>query len=422
MFEGNVRERGAGGAEATPSMLAQFAGPIRWVGNGIWGLAAFVLIVGAVVIFLSGEELNIGLIITAAVLVGIGWLFRYAARRLEDGDGAEMPVVASYTFMAAGAAMVIGGIALVIDDPGGFALIAFGLVFIGAGYLARRLFATPAGKKAVQVSAHEVGIRTFDGRRGSRRQASIIHLDEDATEAEIEAAKAAWLDEQWRQRPDWAAGRIVAEDARSANWLYIGAGLWTVLASGALVAALFWGDIAWLGAAFTGIFAVAFWGLAVRASLRRRKYGASHLVLDRTPAVLGERLTGKVESGVPKATVPRDGFQVRLQCVHRWKESSHHGASGSERRTHRRREVLWQDERREPGHITARSPSFEVAVKFSLPAEQPATTLGGSRDGITWELVVSAAMPGLDYAASFELPVLTPDLTSDTVRKVVQER
>ena len=66
------------------------------------------------------------------------------------------------------------------------------------------------------------------------------------------------------------------------------------------------------------------------------------------------------------------------------------------------------NEGRESGLASARNANFTVRVKFPLPSDQPATTLGGSHDGITWELVISAAMPGLDYGASFELPVLEP--------------
>jgi hypothetical protein len=69
--------------------------------------------------------------------------------------------------------------------------------------------------------------------------------------------------------------------------------------------------------------------------------------------------------------------------------------------------VLWQDERREPGHVGARSAHVLVPVRFALPADRPATTLGGG-EGIAWELEVFAAMPGLDYRATFTLPILPP--------------
>lgn len=404
----NVREPSTASGGESASMLAEFARPIRWVGNGIFGLAALVLILGTVATLANDEEFQIGLVIAAAVVAGIGWLCRYAARRLEKGDGPELPLVAGYTFMAAGGAMVVGGIVLVFDDPGGFALIAFGLVFAAAGYLGKRIFATPEGKKAVQVSAHEVGIGTMDGRHGTRRQASIIHVDEDATESEVEAAKQAWAEQQWRQRPDWVAGKIVAEGTRSGNLLRMAAGVWTVIALIVSAAAAIWGDIIWLGALGTGGFALVLWVLVVKASLHRRKYGSSHFVLEQTPVILGQRMNGEIESGIQKSVLLKDGFHLRLQCVHRWEESSHHSPSSSQRRTQRRREILWQDEQCGPAHATARSEKFTVPVKFSLPAEQPATTLGSSRDGITWELVVSAALPGLDYQATFELPVLAP--------------
>jgi hypothetical protein len=44
-----------------------------------------------------------------------------------------------------------------------------------------------------------------------------------------------------------------------------------------------------------------------------------------------------------------------------------------------------------------------------LPADQPATTLDRADEGMRWELEISAAVPGLDYSSTFEVPVLDRD-------------
>jgi len=389
-------------------MLADFAAPLRWIGNGIWVLAAVSLLVPAGLVAAGEAEFEPGLLVAPLVLLGLGQLFRYGARRLAAGDGPELPVVGSYVFLAAGAAMVAGGIVLVIEDPGGFALIAFGLVFGGVGYLMRRLFATPQGKKAVEVSAHEVGIRGADGRSGSRRQASVIHVDAEATEAEIEAAKRAWFEEQWRRRPDWAEGRIQAEETRSGGLIYGTAGVWVVFTLGALGAALLWGDIAWFVSLGAGVMAAAFVALALRTALSRCKFGQSLFSMRESPARLGGQLEGEAETGIAKSTLLPDGFRMELRCVHRWEETVRRGSSGADRQTRNRSETLWREEKRSRGHLSARSRGYLIPVKFMLPADQPATTLGGSAEGIVWELAISAALPGLDYTATFEVPVLAP--------------
>ena len=409
MSENNMKDQDASVAEVKPStMLATMAGPLRWVGNLIIGLAVLFLIIGIVVTLANDEEFQIGLIVGIAFSAAPGWLCRYAARRIEGGDGPEMQVVIFYVFLTAGAAMVIGGGVLALDEPGGFALIAFGFVFVGAGYLVKRFFTTPEGKKAVPVSAHELGIQTIYGGRGERRQSSTIYVDEDASAGETEAAKQAWLREQLQQRPDWVAGKIVGEQTRSGGILRLTAWVWSVFFLIVLAAAFIWGDLLWLGALLAGIFTLGMWIVVIKMGWHRRKYGTSHFHLEQTPAFLGEQLSGEIVSGITKMTALKDGFRLRLQCVHRWEETSHNTGSSNKGHSHRRRDVLWQEEQRNPGLSAARSPNILVPVKYALPIEQPATTLGAIREGITWELVVSVDMPGLDYKVTFELPVLEP--------------
>src|SRR5690606_34636963 len=98
------------------------------------------------------------------------------------------------------------------------------------GRLARRVFAPPEGTRAVEVTGYEAGIETEEGMRGTRRQASIIHVDANATDAEVEAAKAEWLREQWQMRPDWAAGRIISQDERGKGLVLAASVLWTAFA------------------------------------------------------------------------------------------------------------------------------------------------------------------------------------------------
>jgi hypothetical protein len=51
----------------------------------------------------------------------------------------------------------------------------------------------------------------------------------------------------------------------------------------------------------------------------------------------------------------------------------------------------------------------EIPISLALPRDAAATTVGNPRDRIIWLLDVSAEVFGVDYAASFEVPVFRTD-------------
>ena len=316
----------------------------------------------------------------------------------------ELPVLAGFVFMGIGGLMLVGGLLLAFDEPGGFALAFMGLVFMGAGYMARKLFAAPPGKKAVSVSSMSAGITTRHGARGTRSQASIIDVDENASDAEVEERRLAWMQEQLEARPDWIEGRVKGDDERSGTLPYWAAGLWIAFAAGMSAAAFFWDSALWPFAGLAALMALGFVINAVRVAWRRRKFGASHFCLEEVPVWLGGRVTGEVETGIDQRMRPQGPFEMVLRCVHRWEEKDH------EDRTHLRRDVLWEDSRRATGSAWGSAPlRHAVAVDFGVPADRPATTLGGGNEGIRWELEVRAPLTGIDYVARFDLPVLDPE-------------
>ena len=70
------------------------------------------------------------------------------------------------------------------------------------------------------------------------------------------------------------------------------------------------------------------------------------------------------------------------------------------------RDVLWEAKHVVPGEIDVGRGAVSVPVQFTLPADQPASTLVRSTEGISWELAVTAALEGLDYGLRFEIPVV----------------
>jgi hypothetical protein len=94
---------------------------------------------------------------------------------------------------------------------------------------------------------------------------------------------------------------------------------------------------------------------------------------------------------------------VRLTCIRRTVTGS-----GKHRSTHEK--VIWQD-----AHVVDRElrggdiRSTEIPISLALPADASETTFGNPRDRVLWLLEVTADVFGVDYAASFGVPVFRTD-------------
>jgi hypothetical protein len=135
---------------------------------------------------------------------------------------------------------------------------------------------------------------------------------------------------------------------------------------------------------------------AVWAVLRWRKYGESVFEMATTPGVLGGSLAGVIRT--TQSLDPREGFRLVLSCVQK-------RTTGSGKHRSTTTTTLWQDERvirrvlSGPGEPTA------IPVAFAVPYDVPPSTTESGRREINWRLEVSAAVPGIDYSASFDVPV-----------------
>lgn len=128
---------------------------------------------------------------------------------------------------------------------------------------------------------------------------------------------------------------------------------------------------------------------------RYRKFGVSMLDLSPMPAVLGRPLAGTVR--VPAKVDTEKGFDVALRCVHQYTSRS-----GKNSTTHKH--TLWEGTQ----HLDAAHAYGEetmLPVRFTLPEERPATSAAGGQNGYYWQMTVTAAAPGIDYKAVFDVPV-----------------
>jgi hypothetical protein len=161
------------------------------------------------------------------------------------------------------------------------------------------------------------------------------------------------------------------------------------------------------------------WGAFLYSVVQRLKYGTSRFLFSTFPFFLGESVEGRL------VDTPRfqgaAKFAVALRCVEQAFES--HGRSNA---------VvcysLFEDARSfEPGSLDfgggepARffqlfrkvDAGATLDLSFSLPADCPATTLSAAPPRY-WELEVKAETAGVDYTATFLLPVYARPSSSAT--------
>jgi hypothetical protein len=215
-------------------------------------------------------------------------------------------------------------------------------------------------------------------------------------------ASAAPADEPWKARADWASGRIPQRRSFAA-WPVMAAVaiFWTVASLPLLlVMPQLLHDVktpwAWLMLVFPTINVVLLFGV-LYPLLRARKYGESIFQLAGSTGVVGGQLAGVVR--IPHEVKTESGFRVRLTCLQFVQSVGTKGSTVKE-------EVGWQDERMVAHTLRGGLPDETVVpVLFAIPITAPETTLSDAFVPIEWRLDVSAPAAGIDYKATFDVPV-----------------
>jgi hypothetical protein len=232
-----------------------------------------------------------------------------------------------------------------------------------------------------------------------------------ARAAAHQALRERHPDEPWRWRPEWASGRVPAQDGAVAVVAWIFAVFWNAISLPLLwqvPRALERGEAA---AAWGLLFPLVGAGLlvwAVRATLRRRRFGRCVLELGTRPGVVGGPFRGTLH--VPSEVRPPDGFQVTLTCVHR--VTSGHGKNRSTSES-----VRWQEEATvPPTQVMAAAVGSAFPVEFTVPGDVPESSAVSSDDEYVWRLAARAALPGIDFQSTFEVPVFRTEESRDDLR------
>jgi hypothetical protein len=240
----------------------------------------------------------------------------------------------------------------------------------------------------------------------------------------IRERRRAHPEEPWLWRRDWAERRIEHVESGARMFVFLGGGMvWILVNLG--IAAMVHGEVSVEGVPGFVLFLVIFLapglvmlGLAVRAAIRRGRYGRSVLELETLPGVLGGQLRGVVLA--PAGLQSGGDVDLALDCI-RVMSSLRPGRGTSQF-------IEWRVEKA----VALGGPAGAISISLEIPFDCSESTppretgaLAPERSTFTkrykWMLEVSARTPGVDYSATFEVPVFkTADSNPDQLRGVVE--
>jgi hypothetical protein len=272
-----------------------------------------------------------------------------------------------------------------------FCAVGVGALFVALKALVTGDWATAgfAGMFAVAFGGAGFGIMTAAvfGKKAAARSAVLREQDPDRP---------------WRWREDWASGTIRDSNRGTMIAAWVFALFWNVISlpAGFLAVrtAMAEGNYVILFALLFPVIGAGLLVWAVRATTRYLKFGASELELTTRPGVVSGKLAGVVR--IPGDLLPPEGFRVVLTSVNRRTSGSGKNRSTSEN-------ILWQEEG--VFHPARQATGTVVPLGFAIPADAQPTDDSDPDNAIVWRLALSAQVPGVDYAARFEVPVFRTD-------------
>ncbi|HEY7352474.1 MAG TPA: HEAT repeat domain-containing protein [Terriglobales bacterium] len=205
----------------------------------------------------------------------------------------------------------------------------------------------------------------------------------------------------WLWQPDWATGRALSRNRGSIVGWWIG----TVLASMLVLPIVATALPPLLRSSDPKAFILV--GLcllplilligAVRATIRRKRYGTTYFEFDSQPFSPGKQVSGRIHLQLD--TSVSHGIDLKLSCIRRIVVGS-----GKEQSTNEA--VLWQNQKNVPqGELEVGPLGTEIPVNFGIPQDAYETNHDNPRDQMLWILHAKADVPGIDYSDKFEIPV-----------------
>jgi hypothetical protein len=154
-----------------------------------------------------------------------------------------------------------------------------------------------------------------------------------------------------------------------------------------------------------GLIGVILFLAALRATLRRKRFGNTYFEFYSLPFSPGGRLAGRIHLKLDANAL--QGVDLRLSCVRKMTTGS-----GDSRRTSDT--VLWQTEQNVPYGALGMDPlGRTIPVDLAIPRDGYVTDHDNSSDQVLWLLHAQADLPGIDYSDDFELPVFKTTPTAE---------
>lgn len=221
-----------------------------------------------------------------------------------------------------------------------------------------------------------------------------------------ERRRAEFPNEPWKWRDEWLDPVIKSKDAAGVGlawFLAVCVGGMSVAVVYALTTKPDVPKPAYL-MLLVPVVGVALLVSALYKTLQWRKFGSPRLILSTLPGSIGGYLGGVIE--VRAAVVPETDAGLALRCIRRVTTGSGKNRSTSEH-------VVWEREERIAAEkwMTALGRT-EIPVLFHIPAGQAATDLDTPDNQLIWRLTASAAVPGVDFSTTFEVPVFNTGETA----------
>ncbi len=212
----------------------------------------------------------------------------------------------------------------------------------------------------------------------------------------------------WMHNPAWVSGRIKDSNLNRLI-LWVGLALvWNVPAWSLSIALIYWGDASsvFLVVVIT-LVGLAPLSIVAYQILRWSKYGTSVFELAENPGLIGGDLGGLIliKSKVRPHLV-QSGFTLTLRNIRRYTAD----VGG---RNIRYSETIWESEQvLEQEALPNDSKRSALPVFFFIPPTCMATERVTAHDCYYWELEARAESAGLDYKATFIVPVFITTLSN----------
>lgn len=284
-------------------------------------------------------------------------------------------------------------------------LVLFGIPFLGFGIFTgwALLFAPPGsvqGSRAVGV----VVCAVFIAVGGAFIVGAIYGTRKLGEQAAIEQSRP---DSPWLWRKDWAASRAYGGVTKQAISLAVFAGLWDLIsftvAAGVFPQYLRTSDPKYLFPLLFVAVGVVLTFMAVRAGVRRERFGQTYFEFASLPFSPGKPLRGSIH--LRFNTTTKHGINLRLSCVRQVVTGS-----GKDRTTNK--VILWQGDKNISEQSITPGPMGDAAipVDFTIPSDAYETNHDRPSDQLLWTLHAEADTPGVSFSDEFEVPVfrLTP--------------